>query len=195
MNKLDAITFKKKFRRENDEKVVTVTIRFDDECNNGHNSLGITASVYEKNCPGGGSFGCCHEDVVELFPELEKYIKWHLTSSDGPMYYVENTMYHADEHGPKYAHLYQKDVFGDSHCIKYGDIEEMQKIVDENEGYYLVIDTKTAKTADLEAARSCAIWPDATLEQLQDRKVLEARLPGLMKEFENDIMELKEMEL
>ena len=39
------------------------------------------------------------------------------------------------------------------------------------------------KEPDLEAARASAIWPDATLEQLQDEEQLKARLPGLLAEF------------
>lgn len=36
---------------------------------------------------------------------------------------------------------------------------------------------------NLEAARRCAIWEGATLEQLQDEEQLKARLPALMEEF------------
>jgi len=46
------------------------------------------------------------------------------------------------------------------------------------------------KEPNLEAARSCAIWPDATLEQLRDKKALESRLPALMEEFRSDMEEL-----
>ena len=46
------------------------------------------------------------------------------------------------------------------------------------------------KEPDLEAAQSCAIWPDATLEQLQDRSALESRLPALMEAFKSDVESL-----
>lgn len=39
------------------------------------------------------------------------------------------------------------------------------------------------KTPDIEAARRTAIWPDATLEQLQSKEALTARLDGLLAEF------------
>ena len=39
------------------------------------------------------------------------------------------------------------------------------------------------KERDIEAARSVAIWPDATAEQLSDRGALIARLPALMADF------------
>jgi hypothetical protein len=31
------------------------------------------------------------------------------------------------------------------------------------------------------------VWPDATLEQLANRKALEERLPGLMSEFQKEV--------
>ena len=72
-------------------------IRFDDECGNGHNSFAITGETQDfyQGRWHGGSFGCVHEDVAKCFPELAPFIKWHLTSSDGPMYYIANTKYHA----------------------------------------------------------------------------------------------------
>ena len=38
-------------------------------------------------------------------------------------------------------------------------------------------------TGDTEAAGVAAIWPEATLEQLQDVEALQERLPRLMKRF------------
>lgn len=40
------------------------------------------------------------------------------------------------------------------------------------------------KEPDLEAARASAIWPDGTLEELQSKEILEARLPQLMQDFQ-----------
>ena len=84
---------------ENGEKYrICVRVRYDDECNNGHNTFAITGEIdrkaknnrwYEDRC------GCIHDDIVKHFPELRPFIKWHLTSSDGPIYYVSNSLYHA----------------------------------------------------------------------------------------------------
>jgi len=46
------------------------------------------------------------------------------------------------------------------------------------------------KVPELEAARRAAIWPDATLEQLQNKELLEARLPSLMQEFKEVVESL-----
>ena len=74
---------------------VFVNVRYDDTCRNGHNSLGITADIYERGRDVGG--GCCHELIVEVMPEMAEFIKWHLVSTDGPLHYLANTLYHLKE--------------------------------------------------------------------------------------------------
>jgi len=40
--------------------------------------------------------GCQHEAMVNLFPKVKKYLKWHLCAiGEGPMHYKANAMYHA----------------------------------------------------------------------------------------------------
>jgi hypothetical protein len=122
-----------------DREKLVVTIRHDDECENGHNSFSITGTLSEKKknnrwyeC----SWGMLHEDVARFFPELTPYLKWHLCSTDGPMHYLANTTYHA-----------------------------------------------RAESPNIDFARSTAVWPEATLAQLQSPALLLARLPDLMQEF------------
>lgn len=69
-----------------------VEIRHDDSCGNRHNSFAIVGDVRSKN----GreiAFGRLHDDIAQAFPELAGLIKWHLSSTDGPMHYVSNTLY------------------------------------------------------------------------------------------------------
>jgi hypothetical protein len=74
---------------------ITVTLRFDDSCKNGYNEFAITGTItnygYVKDC------GHIPKDIEKYFPEFQKYIKWHLCSTKGPMYYLENTLYHAGD--------------------------------------------------------------------------------------------------
>lgn len=70
---------------------ITVCVRFDDECKNGHESFAITADIRENGRASMG--GCCHDEIVKHFPELQSLIQWHLTSIDGQMHYVANTLY------------------------------------------------------------------------------------------------------
>ena len=84
---------RKKYRAE---------VRYDDECGNGHNTFAILVEWWEqaKNnrwvwC--GSGCGDSAENFDRVFPELVPLAKWHLMSSDGPMYYIANTVYHASD--------------------------------------------------------------------------------------------------
>lgn len=76
-----------------------VKIRFDDECRNGHNSFSIVCDIDEWRAGAWREFGggAAHDKIAKVFPELKPLIKWHLTSSDGPMHYIANTLYHASD--------------------------------------------------------------------------------------------------
>lgn len=91
-------------------QLIVPTVRWDDDCGNGHNSFSVTGHIYERKlAPGeattiyegktwwmcGG--GCIHDEIERYFPELRHLIKWHLVSSDGPMHYLSNTIYNAGE--------------------------------------------------------------------------------------------------
>lgn len=168
----------------------TAEVRYDDECGNGHNTFAITGEVRT----GGGvvACGCLHDEVAKAFPELAPLIKWHLVSSDGPTHYVANTVYHALEHGPKYAWVYftgpsdPKNLEGVKErlvgYVKADKASECEGV----EGYRVQWDEKSAKVRNLDHARSSAVWPDATDEDLTApglKERLEARLPKLLEEF------------
>ena len=92
--KTERITIKdSKLYPEYNGRTLAIELRYDDECGNGHNSFSITGSAGGRH----GIGGCIHEFIIEQAPEYRKFIKWHLTSSDGPMHYVANSMYHAKE--------------------------------------------------------------------------------------------------
>jgi hypothetical protein len=76
-------------------KTVKATIRLDDECKNGHEDFSITGEVYYKGRL--ESCGCCHEDILEFYPEFKIFIDLHLCQFDGtPMYAIENGFYHLE---------------------------------------------------------------------------------------------------
>lgn len=82
---------------DGEKLVMEVNIRFDDNCHNGHNDFAITASGWydhwkSRDIDFGG---CCHDTIEKMFPELAGLIKWHLVSTESPMHYVANTVYHA----------------------------------------------------------------------------------------------------
>jgi hypothetical protein len=55
------------------------------------------------------SAGLQHGLVRELFPELAPLIRWHLTSTDGPMHYLANGLYWYDCHHGKQKHARPED--------------------------------------------------------------------------------------
>lgn len=173
---------------------ITATVRHDDRCGNGHNTFSIVGQIDEKVNGKWRDYcgGCIHDEIAKHFPELADFLKWHLVSTDGPLHYIANTTYHAREHGPNKAWLYMTDKENGivNKCLKYGDLSEIEKMAESNKNYFIKIDEKTAKTANLEAARSCAIWPEATLADLRSEKMLEMRLPALMEAFQKDVEKL-----
>lgn len=217
---------KKMFFHGADESMI-VTIRYDDECGNGHNTFSITAEIYgDERIPGETSItvpgkktrrwmqscGCLHDEIIKKFPELAKYIKFHLCSTDGPMHYVANTIYHASDKdcwglrkgekrqikrgGIEPAWILSTMVDGEVRCAevdgveKYAHGHEQPPAVAENLFYAPWYQIGKGKEPDIEAARHCAIWPDATPEQLTDKDALTARLPELMAEFQAAVIEL-----
>ena len=242
--------------------VMHVIIRFDDECKNGHQSFSITADVYtveSRRQKDIAASGCMHDEITKIFPELAPLIKWHLISTDGPMHYIANTLYHAGDRdyngrraGEPSAHrtivYFNSSPVG--HPISSNLAAFITERVAQHAGEFRVIpmqhadnskpgsyqfapkytfvgygekwhecpfdDETTAqqwaaafnsldyrfdkiatsysegKTRDLDAARSCAVWADATDEELSAERdtlkaALEARLPGLIAEFRADM--------
>lgn len=214
--KNQSVEIEKTINHEGRQRDMVVKIRHDDECGNGHNTFAITADIYTKDRRDDNAFisgGCIRDEIAKHFPELKKYIKWHLCSTDEPMYYVENTTYHASDkdcHGlrkgeKKQIRIGNTDRLAWKLAVKVGDEYRSAKV--EGVGTHVNSEKQPespseglcyipwcregeGKEPDLEAARSCAIWPDATLEQLQDKEALLERLPALMREFKADVEEL-----
>ena len=197
LTKKQVKVFKKAYREDGREYVLIAKVRYDDECGNGHNTFAITGEIWRANngqpigrdCE---SCGCIREDIAKHLPQLAPHIKWHLVSSDGPMHYIANTVYHAQSYIPHYAWVYYtglQDPLGiegvKERLLGY-ERADKAKAAEGQPGYRVVWDEKTAKEANLDYARSSAVWPDATDEDLlapglEER--LQARLPRLMEEF------------
>lgn len=178
----------------------TVQVRHDDECGNGHNTFSMTAEVRYPGARDIDAGGCMHDEIAKHFPGLAPLIKWHLCSTDGPMHYVEDTLYFAgdrDCNGLRKGEFRQFKNQRGEFLWKFPGVpsREMYSATEpqpveiagpikwEPDGR-----TGEGKARELDAARRAAIWPDATDEELSaepeelKRKLLE-RLPGLMAEF------------
>ena len=167
--------FTKFYTEDGQRYKIKATVSHDDERNNGHNTFTVTADIYEiKNgCARWISGGCQHEKIKQHFPELAKYIKWHLCGTDGPMHYIANTLFLA----------------GDRDCLGRRQGDHIGYEVETPTGY------SEGKQRELDAARVAAIWEDATDEELSlpaeklKQKLID-RLPALMAEFKKDVEEL-----
>lgn len=75
--------------------LIKAEVSLDDDCKNGHDTFSITGEIYipkRRDCE---ACGCLHDEISQKFPELTPFIRWHLTSTDGPMHYLANAIYHA----------------------------------------------------------------------------------------------------
>ena len=182
---------------------ISVKLRFDDSCRNGHESFAITAEVRRLGQRGIEAGGCLHDDIAKVFPELAPLIKWHLTSTDGPMHYVANNCYNAgdcDCWGLRKGE--RRPILGPDKMLtwvpkitpeKY--VKGAQQPVPVLVEYEPWCREGEGKERDLDAARRTAVWPDATDEELcQERPQLEAalkaRLPALLAEFKQAMLEI-----
>ncbi|MCP4541719.1 MAG: hypothetical protein GY832_31695 [Chloroflexi bacterium] len=185
---------------------IIATVRYGDGCGNGHNSFAITANVYTRDRYHGepttmhssgvklwcGSGGCLHDAVAKHFPKLAPLIKWHLCSTDGPMHYIANTVYHAKEQAVHQGWVYRK--WGGGKGFEQIKAEFYPPSgVSYNTSITYEPDPKTTKPRDLDAARSCAVWPEATDEELTSpglKERLEERLPAMLAAFQADVESL-----
>lgn len=203
----------RKVRACADGSTVVCDIRWDDQCGNGHNSFAITGEYYEPGRSRKGEpdeCGSIHDRIVETFPELAHVVKYHGMTSEGPLHYIANTTYLAgdrDCNGLREGETRQIkngrtgepvwsavvfDAAGTQHEVKGLGWKDsaVQPADDGNISWAPVLRIGSGKEPDFEGARRCAVWPDATLEQLQDKEALLARLPALMVVFKIEIERL-----
>jgi len=197
----------KRYIEDGKSYLLNVNIRYDDLCKNGHNTFSLTGELYHsldnlKNFI--ISSGTIHEDIQKHMPEMADLIKYHLCTSQGPIYYIENTLYLAGNkdcwglmQGEVRQHL-SRGKFQNNGIegVKNWELEQPPKRdVYSNEcPPPVTLNWKPSgmigngKARELESARRAAIWEDATDDELCQepaklKEMLEARLPKLLAEF------------
>lgn len=214
----------KKFRRDfldnSQPCTIIVEVRYDDRHGNGRNTFSIVGDVYTEMYvqPGqrvkhetGATLwlsrtGRNHNEVAKHFPHLEKYIKWHDCSNDGPFCYIANTVYFAgdlDYNGLRKNE--SKQIINGKSKLPVWKLEKLDTsliyVDTQNQPadvvltYQPLLRIGEGKEREFDAARETAIWPDATDEQLslpkdELTKLLHDRLPILLQEFKHDLEEL-----
>lgn len=191
---------------------IEATVKYDDECGNGHNTFAITGRIDRQARNGNWidhAGGCVHNRIAKYFPQLAPYIKWHLCSSDGPMHYLTNTVYLAgdrDHNGLRKGETKQiiNGVTGrPSWILERVDRKQFPQYVNADTcpketvtlRYVPWLRVGEGKARQLDAARNAAIWPDATDEQLMAepdelRRMLRNRLTDLLVEFRDAVESL-----
>ena len=210
--------------------LMRVKLRFDDNCKNGRATFSITADIYIPGKRDIEAGGCLHDEITKRFPELEYLIKWHLVSTDGPMHYIANTLYHAGDRdhyglrkgekrvirGPdglpcwtlqvKTAHPHGMGIALSDSAIgrEYAGRDHVplfivkQQYKGESPPVTPVLEWVPnyrfgeGKERDFTAARSIAVWPEATDAELsadpeQLKAALLARLQALLECFRTDM--------
>ena len=190
-------------------ETLTVILRFDDRHRNGHATFAITGEVWDSRFRGSDrvtSCGCIHDTIAKHCPELAHLIPWHLTSTDGPMHYVANTVFFASD----------RDAWGlragERRQIRDGKtgLPAWRLVVTEGSALPGYVDAESlpagrrvleyapwerigeGKPRELDKARSAAVWPEATDDELTAepdalRAALLARLPALLARFRADM--------
>lgn len=205
------------FREKDRTQRISVTLRFDDECNNGHETFSIVGTISEERGDRGlreVASGCCvHDEIAEHFPELRHLIKWHLTGTDGPMYYLANTLFLAgdlDCHGLAKGEVRQirngrngelcweqVAIDPDGNAVPLSQIPRTAEGEKPADSWRLEwrpwCRTGIGKAREFEAARRAAVWPEATDEELSRpraelEEALKARLPPLLAAFKADML-------
>jgi hypothetical protein len=197
---------------EKKDTILQVSVRFDDSCKNGHDSFAVTAVMRLRGIEVAG--GMLREDIARAFPELAPLLKWHLTSTDGPMHYIANTVFLAGDRdydglragenrqlisGHSGLPMWEIKAFDDDHkpvgLHMLGGMVDAAKrpACDYTVHYAPVLTMGQGKGRNLAAARSCAVWPEATDEELCVepevlRTALQQRLPALMAQFKADMI-------
>jgi hypothetical protein len=247
----------KVFTERGEQYRITANIRHDDECGNGHNTFSITCDIQikQRNRWVFHSGGCCHADFVKHWPEHAHLVKWHLSSTDGPMHYIANAVYLAGDkdhngrrkgdvsrwaYGVRFGNspvthktkksfwdfIQERKDTGDFsvHAIAYGpandsggykfkpkytlvgyaerwhecpfdsEVEALEFCEALNTlpvGFVSIpVEYSDGKERELDKARSVAVWPDATDEELTApglKERLEARLPKLLADMRADV--------
>lgn len=110
--------------------LIKAEISCDDECHNGHDTFSITGEIYIPSRRDCEACGCLRDEIAAKFPDLAPFIRWHLTSTDGPLHYLANAIYHAGfclgmENSRNIDHLKSTIVYGAVATDAEVDIEAM----------------------------------------------------------------------
>lgn len=151
----------------------------------------MTATAHKKTKRGAwiaDSWGCNHEAIETVAPDLAAFLPWHLVSEPGiPMHYVENTIYHLGL--TRYVDKFDPDL-ARSTCL-YGEISEARPNPIADWGSYTIAVETSDGPANVTVGREDADarpaampeGPGAQAVARHARAWLESRRPALQEAF------------
>lgn len=171
----------------------------------------ITGQTWELGKPRSDKYmiSCGALSLKDYIPELAYLDKYHLMSFEGPMHYIANSLYFASN--KDYNNLLKgekKQIINQETGLPYWSLVAIDKNTGEEIDLYKIdkqVESKDkpscqyfldfrpwckigeGKEPDLEAARASAIWPEASLDDFTEEKLLK-RLPDLIKQFKADLL-------
>jgi hypothetical protein len=184
---------------------------YDDSLKNGRNEFRYMADSRLRGYREGRA-GMCAAEVAATFPEVAGLVRWAGMSPAGPWYYLENTIFCAgdrDCHGLRAGEFrqfttkeglprwelaafnpdgspYRREPYGPGFAGRVPpEAVPVFRWVPSGR-------TGEGKPRELDAARSLAMWPDATdsdlsAEPAELRRRLESRLPALVESFRAEV--------
>lgn len=138
---------------------LSVHIRLNDECKNGHQDFAITGTRHLKNGDEGAG-GAIGNEIAKKYPEFAIFNRLHLCDYKGiPMYPISNGMY--------LAKSMELDDFAKYYRISKEVAEKLVKAFDKCEYYSILIEEKVFEKWEAEAKEAIAILEDWTNEKFE----------------------------
>lgn len=183
---------------------------YDDSLKNGRNEFRFMADSRLRGMREGRA-GMCGAEIAATFPEVAGLVRWAGMSPAGPWYYFENTIFCAgvrDGNGllaGEFRPIDTRDGLprwelaafnpDGSPFERYRRAEATGHVPPESVPVFRWVRfgrTGEGKPRELSAARSLAMWPDATdaelsAEPAELRRMLESRLPALVQQFRAEV--------
>ena len=192
---------------------IVATLRFDDACRNGVEGFAVTGEIIRLT---GGVVACgaIHDEITKAFPELAHLLKWHLSDIRGPSHYPDNVLWFAGDtdsrglrkgerkvkRGGPFDKPMWKLAYVDSEGAELSGRQIAKSVFADEQpecpyslAYVPDVWIGEGKERELDLARSSAVWPEATDEELcvpkeQLREQLMQRLPDLCARFKADML-------
>jgi hypothetical protein len=174
------------FSINNKKANCTIKVKLADDCKNGHEDFSLTGTFWEigkvrsdRNMISGG---CCHDEIIEIMPELKIFEQLHNSDYNGyPMHCVSN-MYYKLQKSP--------NTFCESYSITEEQFNTIASAQNELHFAYLLINKSDILQTYSERAKKAIL----ILEELTDTKFVSQSTKSNLKSYDFSSFEGKSIE-